>query len=113
MNQNDPSEQISKLEAHIDRLAEVLERCRKLVLISKLVMAAGGALLLAILLGAIRFDPTAMIAAIAAVTGGVVLFGSNNSTSEQTTAALRAAEAERAELIGQMDLRVVSDSGRS
>ena len=45
--------------------------------------------------------------------GGVVLFGSNNSTSEQTTAALRAAEAERAELIGQMDLRVVSDSGRS
>jgi hypothetical protein len=78
-------------------------------LISKLVMAAGGALLLAILLRAIRFDPTAMIAAIAAVAGGVVLFGSNNSTFKQTAAALKAAEAQRAELIDQIELRVVGD----
>jgi hypothetical protein len=58
-------------------------------------------------LGAIGFDPTAMIGAIAAVIGGVVVFGSNSSTSKQTAAAMKAADAQRAELIGMIDLRSV------
>jgi hypothetical protein len=74
-------------------------------------MAAGATLMLAILLGVIRFDPTAMLLAITAVVGGIVVFGSNSSTSEQTAAELRAAEAQRTEMIDQADLRVVDDGG--
>jgi hypothetical protein len=40
-----------------------------------------------------------MVGALAAIIGGVVLFGSNLSTSKQTTAAIKAAEMRRAELI--------------
>ena len=48
----------------------------------------------------IGFDPTILIGAIAAVVGGVVVYGSNSSTSEQNMAAMKDAEACKAELIG-------------
>jgi hypothetical protein len=67
---------------------------------------------LAYLLGAIRFDPVTMIGAIAAIIGGVVVFGSNWSTSKQTATAMKAAETRRAELIDMIDLRAVGATGR-
>jgi hypothetical protein len=48
-----------------------------------------------------------MIGAFTAVIGGIVLLGSNWSTSQQAMATVKAAEAQRAELIGKIDLRVV------
>jgi hypothetical protein len=99
--------QISRLEARVDGLAEILERCRKIALVSKVAIAAGALAMAAMTLGPIRFDPMAMIAAMIAVIGGIVAYGSNRSTAEQTAAGLRAAEALRAELIGRLELRVV------
>jgi hypothetical protein len=104
----DPSQQVARLEARIEELAELLDRCRKVRLASKVAIAIGGALLVAIILGLIKFDPVALIASIAMVLGGIVLFGSNSSTSEQACAALKKAEAERADLIGQLELQVVT-----
>jgi hypothetical protein len=60
-----------------------------------------------------RFDPVAMISAIAVVIGGTVVFGSNTSRAEQTAAALKAGEALRAELIGKMNLTVVREQCRA
>jgi hypothetical protein len=96
-------EQISQIEAEIEELAEIIESCRKLILVAKVAIAAGGALILAITVGVIRFDPTVIIGAIAAVIGGTVVFGSNTSTLKQTTSTMEAAKARRAELI--MNLR--------
>jgi hypothetical protein len=97
----DLHQQILHIEAHIEELADVIESCRKIILISKAAIAAGGTLILAIITGAVGFDPTVMIGAIAAVIGGTVVFGSNTSTLKQTTTAMKAAEAHRAELIQQ------------
>jgi hypothetical protein len=105
----DLHEQILHFEAHIEGLTDVIESCRKIILISKVTIVAGGTLILAIILGAVRFDPTVTIGAIAAVVGGTVVFGSNTSTLKQTTIANKAAEAHRAELISRMDLRVVGE----
>ena len=106
---DDLHEQVLQIEAHIEELADVIERCRKIILISKAAVVVGGTLILATITGAIGFDPTIMIGAIAAAIGGTVFFGSNMSTLKQTVTDMKAAEAHRTELIGRMDLRVVGD----
>jgi len=106
---DDLHQQVLQIEAHIEQLADVTERCRKIILISKAAVVVGGTLILATIIGAIGFDPTIMIGAIAAAIGGTVVFGSNMSTLKQTVTNMKAAEAHRTELIGRMDLRVVGD----
>jgi len=113
MVNGDPRDQIAHIESDIELLAEGLDRCRKAMLLSKVVIAAGGPLLLAYFLGAIGFDPTFLIGALAAIIGGVVVFGSNFSTSKQTMAALKAAETQREKLIDTINLHVVGGSGGS
>jgi hypothetical protein len=105
----DLHEQILRIEAYIEELADVVESCRKIILVSKFAAGAGGVLILAIIIGAVGFNANVMIGAIAAVVGGTVVFGSNTSTLKQTTTDMKAAEARRAELISKMDLRVVGD----
>lgn len=103
----DPRAEIVRIEGRIEALVETIERCRKLVLISKVAIAGGGIVIIAALLGAVRADPALMIAALAGVIGGIVLIGSNASTADEASTELAAAEAERAELIGRIDLQLV------
>ena len=107
MADGDLRDQIARIEADIDKLAQTLDGCRKAMLLSKAAIVAGGIWMLAYLLGAIRFDSVTVIGAIAAIIGGVVVFASNWSTSKQTMAAIKVAEAQRAKLIGMINLRVV------
>jgi hypothetical protein len=81
MADGDLRDQIARLEADIEQLAETLDRCRKAMALAKVAIAAGGVLILAYFLGAIGFDPAILIGALAAIIGGVVVFGSNSSTS--------------------------------
>ena len=97
----DLHEQILHIEAYIEELTAVMQSCRKIILISKAAIATRGTLILAIIMGAVGFDPTVMIGAIAAVIGGTVVFGSNTSTLKQTATAMKAAEAHRAKLISR------------
>src|SRR6187455_2118127 len=103
----DPREVIARLEERIEELEARLESCRKFAAASRFAMTAGGVLLLGLLLGVIPFDPLALTAGMAAGLGGVVTLGSNNATAKEARAQLAAAEAERAALIGSIDLRVV------
>ena len=113
MSDDDPCDEILRLETEIEELTQVIERCRKIILISKIAVAAGGMWLLALTIGLIRFDPVAMIGAIAMVIGGTVVFGSNTSTLKQSAVAIQNAEALRAELIGKINLRVVPEQTQS
>jgi hypothetical protein len=107
----DPRDQILLLEARIEQLDAKIESCRKFILIARVILALGGALLLALMLGAIRFDPLAMTAAITAVLCGIVLGGSNSSTAKEAAAERATAESQRAALIGALQLHVVGDAG--
>ena len=51
LEESDPREQIARLEAHIYELAEAMERCRKIILVSKVAIAGGGIWMLAVILG--------------------------------------------------------------
>jgi hypothetical protein len=109
-DEDDPSDEISRIEARLDELAELAERCRKFILVSKAAIAGGVALLLALMLGLFgSSNQVAAIGSIAVVLGGIVSLGSNLSTLRQTMDAMDAAEALRADLIGRIDLRVVGD----
>jgi outer membrane murein-binding lipoprotein Lpp len=101
---------ISRLEDHIEALRDSIARCRKIALAAKLTIGAGVVWLLLSLLWLVPFVVSLVIAAIAAVIGGIVLAGSNSTTWKQTEALLRNSEALRAELIGGIEMRVVEES---
>ena len=108
--EDDPTDEISLIEERLETLAETAERCRKIILVSKAVIAGGGALLLVMVLGLFGSHQAAALGSIAAVLGGIVSLGSNVSTLRQTSDAISAAEALRSDLISRIDLRVVGDS---
>ena len=92
---DEPREQISELEVQIEELTDALERCRKTALASKAAMGLGGILMAATTLGVVTYDPMMMVAGLAALLGGVVVFGSNTSTANQLLESMRSAEAQR------------------
>lgn len=108
MVDSDLRDQITQLEADIEQLAETLERCRKAILLSKLSIGVGAVWMLAYLVGAVGFVPAAVVGAIAAIIGGIVVFGSNSTTSKQTMAAMKDAETLRTRLIDRIDPRTVA-----
>jgi uncharacterized membrane protein YjjP (DUF1212 family) len=110
--EDDPTDEISQIEARLEALAESAERCRKIIMVSKAAIAAGAVLLLVMVLGLFGSGPAIALGSIAAMLGGIVSLGSNTSTLQQTMAAMSAAEAQRRELIGRIDLRLVSDGMR-
>ena len=109
MDEDDPIDEISRIEARLDELAEVSEQCRKIILVSKAAIASGVALLFVMMLGLFGSNQVAAIGSIAVVLGGIVALGSNVSTLRQTMAAISAAEVLRSDLISRIDLRVVGD----
>ena len=108
-DEDDPIDEISRIEAQLEELAEVRERCRKIILVSKAAIAVGIALLLFMMLGLFGSDQVVAIGSIAVVLGGIVSLGSNISTLQQTMAAMSAADARRSDLISRIDLRVVGE----
>ncbi|MBR1246254.1 hypothetical protein JQ609_04830 [Bradyrhizobium sp. AUGA SZCCT0169] len=110
MIEDDPIEEISRIEARLEELAEAAERCRKYILTSKAAIAGGAALLLVTMLGLLGAGQTAALGSIAMILGGIVSLGSNVSTLRQTEEAIGAAELLRSDLISRIDLRMVGDA---
>ena len=110
MDEDDSIDEISQIEARIEELAEVSERCRKIILASKAAIGGGAILLLVAILGLFGFSQVAALGSIAAMLGGIVSLGSNVSTLRQTEAAMSDAEVLRSNLINQIAPREVRDS---
>jgi uncharacterized membrane protein len=112
MENEDPAAQISRLEAEIERLTQVAESCRKVILAAKVALALAAVVVVVTLAGLIRLDQLVTLAAIAAILGGIVAAGSNSRTLHEATAKIRAAEARRAELIGVLPFSTVIEETR-
>jgi hypothetical protein len=108
MDDADLRDQITRLEADIEQLAHTLDRCHKIMLFAKVAIAGGAIWVLATFVGVIGFDSAAIVGAIAAIIGGVVIYGSNSGTSKEATAAMKEAEALRTELIDRINPQTVA-----
>ena len=108
MTDRDLAEQISQLEANIDELAEAAERCRKVIVVSRIAVFAGAICISAMMLGLLAFDQIAVVCSITGVIGGIVAGGSHRTTLQQTMAAISEAEARRSELIDMIELKPVT-----
>ena len=109
MAEDSPTDEISRIEARLEQLAEVAERCRKIILVSKAAIGGAAAMLLVMMLGLFGSSAAVALGSIAAVLGGIVSLGSNVSTLRQTMDAIGEAEALRSNLIGSIELRVVGE----
>ena len=105
MDQAETRNQIARLEQRLEELAAALEKSRKAILASKVSIAGGGLLMLALVLGIIGAQPLAIVVSIAAILGGIVGFGANVSTARQDRAAMEAVAATRADLISRLEMR--------
>lgn len=105
----DLREEIVRLEAQIEVLADRIESCRKFIQAARIAAVGGCVLLAATLLGAINFDPRALLAGCTALLGGIAVWGSNASTAKEAAAQLAQVEVARAALIGRLDLHVVAE----
>jgi hypothetical protein len=102
-------DEISRIEAQLEELAEVVERCRKIALFSKAAIVGEVASLPFMMLGLFAFNEVAAIGSIAVVLGGIVSLGSNASTLRQAMTATDFAEALRFDLISRIDPREVGE----
>jgi hypothetical protein len=100
--------EIVRIEDRIEQLTEKIESCRKLILASRIAVVGGTIVLTVMLFGAMRFDPAIMVAVVAALLGGIVVWGSNRSTAQEATNELTISAADRSMLIQQMNLKDVT-----
>ncbi|QRM28349.1 hypothetical protein [Microvirga sp. VF16] len=103
----DLHQQIADLEADIDALSDVAERCRKSMIVAKVAIVGGFLVFGATLFGMIWSDPVALLVGIAATLVGIVFYGSSRSTREQIAGKIKLCEARRAEMIDGMSLRAM------
>lgn len=107
---DDIRERIARLERESENLAGTIESCRKAMSLAQIAMAIGALAFIADISGLLRLPAATIFVAIAAMIGGVVLYGTNHSTRLEATNRARAIELERARCIDQLEL---FDSGAS
>ncbi len=91
---DNPQDDIARLEAQIDRLRDEIEFCRKAIFLSRLTMLIGGAWIVGALIGALG-STIGFFLAIAAALGGFVGTGSNTTTRDEAKVELARLEDER------------------
>ena len=82
MNDSTYRNEIVRLEAQAEELADRIESCRKFILAGWVAIVTGGFVLLATVFSLIGSGPGVLGAAGAAVLGGIVAAGSNRSTAK-------------------------------
>jgi hypothetical protein len=103
----DPHDQVVRLEALIEELTAKIESCRKFILVSRIATWGGGVVHFAMFFGVMRFALGAMAAAVAALLGGIVVWGSNRSTANEAANAMAVAEVDRTALITMINPRAI------
>ncbi len=106
-------EDVALLETEIEALAERMESCRKLLLVTKASIVFGIAALVLLAAGAFGFSPLWLVLGFTAVLGGSALLGSTRTTVQGLRERLLELESRRAAIISGLELRILTASEHS
>lgn len=101
------NDRIAQIEEAIAFLSDRAENCRKIMILSRIVIVAGAAALVAFFIGLMRFDGLVFMGAVTAILVALVTLGSNKSTRDQLLADIVRKAAERDALIDAIAPRAV------
>ncbi len=110
--QADGRNEIAEIEARIEDLDRTLAGCRKVELASKAAIIGGAVWLMVMIFGLVFVSGLQLIAALALLIGGIVVFGSNVGTERQTRGKIALLETRRDELIDAIDPHLVAPHQR-
>lgn len=98
---------LAEIEDRVHHLQDVIESCRKGMLVSRAAILVGGVLFLANLIT----RPSLLIALLSftAIIGGIVWLGANKTSHEQALASLRLAESEWQEVTDTIAMSTVGE----
>lgn len=101
------NDRVAQIEEAMAFLRDRAENCRKIMVLSRIVVVAGAAALVAFFLGLMRFDGLVFMGAVTAILVALVTLGSNKSTRDQLLADLARKSAQRDALIDAIAPRAV------
>lgn len=101
------NDRVAQIEEAMAFLRDRAENCRKIMVLSRAVIVAGAAALVAFFLGLMRFDGLVFMGAVTAILIALVTLGSNKSTRDQLLTDLARKSAERDALIDAIAPRAV------
>ena len=99
----DRRERLQRFDAEIDRLAAAIELGRKVIPFAQVAVVVVGAVILAITIGAIGFDPTAIVGVSVALGMGILFLAWRRRRLTLMTGLLKIAKEHRAVLIDEID----------
>jgi hypothetical protein len=106
-------EDVALLETEIEAVAERMEGCRKLFLVTKASIVFGIAALVLLAAGAFGFSPLWLVLGVTNVLGGSALLGSTRTTMQGLHGRLLELESKRAAIISGLELRILPTAEHS
>ena len=94
MSGDDTRTELAELEERIAHLRELIESCRKAMLLSRGAIIAGGVMFVANLIGLIVPSLLVGLLSFTAIIAGIVWLGANKTSREEATAALALAQSQ-------------------
>lgn len=100
---DDRRERLQCFDAEIDRLTAAVELGRKVIPFAQAAAVAAGAVILAITIGAVGFDPIAVIGGVIALTMGILFLAWRRRRLTLMATLLQVAKQNKAALIDEID----------
>ena len=109
MSDDDTQARLVEIEDRLEQLQDLIESCRKGMLVSRIAIVAGGVLFLANLGLIARPSLLIGLSSFTAIIAGIVWLGANKTSREQALAALRLAQSEWRAAIDEIEMSIVGE----
>jgi hypothetical protein len=109
MGDEDTRTELAEIEGRIEYLRELIESCRKAMLLSRGAIIAGGIVFVANSIGVIAPSLLLGLLSFTAIIGGIVWLGANKTSREEALAALALAQSQWRTATDQIEMSTIGE----